>query len=150
MEQFKDKFYLNFIADDRWMYLLTGLKTTFIITIFALIIGLIIGFIVAIIRASADKTGKFKIANAICKIYLAIVRGTPIMIQLLIMYYIIFVSPDVSKTFVAIIAFGVNSGAYVAEIMRSGIMSIDTGQTEAGRSLGLSHFETMRYIGLCK
>lgn len=146
MEQFKDKFYLNFIADDRWMYLLTGLKTTFIITIFALIIGLIIGFIVAIIRASADKTGKFKIANAICKIYLAIVRGTPIMIQLLIMYYIIFVSPDVSKTFVAIIAFGVNSGAYVAEIMRSGIMSIDTGQTEAGRSLGLSHFETMRYI----
>lgn len=146
MEHFKDTFYLNFIKDDRWLYLLNGLKVTFIITIFAVLIGIIIGFIIAIIRSSADKTGKLKIANAVCKIYLTVIRGTPVMIQLLIMYYIIFISPDISKTFVAIMAFGFNSGAYVAEVVRSGIMSIDAGQFEAGRSLGFSYIETMRYI----
>ncbi|SHI36332.1 amino acid ABC transporter permease [Parasporobacterium paucivorans] len=146
MENFSEKFINNFITDDRWVYLFEGLKTTFVITFFALIIGVVLGFVVAVIRTSADKTGKLKIPNAICKLYLTIVRGTPVMIQLLIIYYVIFTSPNVSKVFVAVIAFGINSGAYVAEIVRSGINSIDSGQFEAGRSLGLSYLETFRFI----
>lgn len=146
MEEFINKFNNNFIVDDRWMYLVNGLKTTFIITFFAILLGIVIGFVIAIIRSTSDKTGKLKIANAICKIYLTIIRGTPILIQLLIIYYVIFTSPNMSQVVVAIIAFGVNSGAYVAEIVRSGIMSVDSGQFEAGRSLGFGYLETMRYI----
>lgn len=146
MKEFINKFNNNFIVDDRWMYLVNGLKTTFIITFFAILLGIVIGFVIAIIRSTSDKTGKLKIANAICKIYLTIIRGTPILIQLLIIYYVIFTSPNMSQVVVAIIAFGVNSGAYVAEIVRSGIMSVDSGQFEAGRSLGFGYLETMRYI----
>lgn len=146
MASFSERFINNFITDDRWIYLVQGLKTTFIVTFFALIIGVIIGFLVAVVRTSAERTGKLKIANAVCKLYLTVVRGTPVMIQLLIIYYVIFTSPSVSKVFVAIIAFGINSGAYVAEIVRSGINSIDAGQFEAGRSLGLSYMETFRFI----
>ena len=123
-----------------------GLKTTLIITVCALIIGLIIGFLVAIIRSAHDKSGSFKVLNAICRVYLTVIRGTPTMIQLLIMYYIVFGSVDVSKRLVAILTFGINSGAYVAEIIRSGIMSVDQGQFEAGRSLGLTYVQTMWYI----
>ena len=126
---------MNFIKDDRYTWLLDGLKNTMIITVFALLIGICIGFLVAIIRSSHDKSGNFKIANSICRVYLTVIRGTPTMIQLLIMYYIVFGSVDVSKRLVAILTFGINSGAYVAEIIRSGIMSVDQGQFEAGMFL---------------
>ena len=150
LDAFKEKFYVNFIVDNRWRYITEGLGTTFIVTIFAILLGVALGFIVALIRSTADKTGKksfiVKILDGLCKIYLTIIRGTPTMIQLLIMYYIVFSSPNISKRFVAILAFGINSGAYVAEIIRSGIMSIDIGQSEAGRSLGLSYAQTMVHI----
>lgn len=146
MSGFKESFYQNFIEKDRWQYLLTGLENTLLITIFAVLIGVAIGFLVAIIRASHDKNGSLKILNFICRVYLTVIRGTPTMIQLMITYYIIFASVNVSKIFVAGCAFGINSGAYVAEIVRSGIMSIDQGQFEAGRSLGFNYVQTMRLI----
>lgn len=146
MSGFKESFYQNFIEKDRWQYLLTGLENTLLITIFAVLIGVAIGFLVAIIRASHDKNGSLKILNFICRVYLTVIRGTPTMIQLMITYYIIFASVNVSKIFVAVCAFGINSGAYVAEIVRSGIMSIDQGQFEAGRSLGFDYVQTMRLI----
>lgn len=146
MSGFKESFYQNFIEKDRWQYLLTGLENTLLITVFAVLIGVVIGFLVAIIRASHDKNGSLKILNFICRVYLTVIRGTPTMIQLMITYYIIFASVNVSKIFVAVCAFGINSGAYVAEIVRSGIMSIDQGQFEAGRSLGFNYVQTMRLI----
>ena len=146
MSGFKESFYQNFIEKDRWQYLLTGLENTLLITIFAVLIGVAIGFLVAIIRASHDKNGSLKILNFICRVYLTVIRGTPTMIQLMITYYIIFASVNVSKIFVAVCAFGINSGAYVAEIVRSGIMSIDQGQFEAGRSLGFNYVQTMHLI----
>ena len=142
----KEDFYLNFIKDDRYLWLLDGLKTTLFITVFAVIVGLIIGFLVAIIRSAHDKSGSFKILNAVCRVYLTVIRGTPTMIQLLIMNFVIFGSVSINKIIVGGLAFGINSGAYVAEIVRSGIMSIDQGQTEAGRSLGLNFSQTMRLI----
>ena len=148
-------FYLNFIQDDRWKYLLTGLQNTLTITFFALIIGVVIGVVVAIVRSSHDKiigemrpgAGRvlLKLADVICRIYLTVFRGTPVVVQLMIMYYIIFASSR-NGVAVAILAFGVNSGAYVAEIFRSGIMAIDNGQFEAGRSLGFNYVRTMQYI----
>ena len=107
--------------------------------------GIVLGFLVAIIRSTHDKHGGLNILNFICKVYLTIWRGTPTMVQLLIMYYIILVALD-NKILVAVIAFGLNSAAYVAEIVRSGIMSVDEGQFEAGRSLGLNYTQTMRLI----
>ena len=142
----KDSFYQNFIADDRWKYLTDGLKNTLLITILAILIGIVLGFIVAIIRATHDKTGKMKILNFFAKIYLTVIRGTPVVVQLLIIYFVIFGSVNINKIFVAVLAFGLNSGAYVAEIVRSGIMSIDNGQFEAGSSLGLSYRQTMTSI----
>ncbi|MFI3170430.1 MAG: amino acid ABC transporter permease [Faecalibacterium sp.] len=120
------------------MYLLSGLRNTLIIAFFACIFGVSLGFVVAYIRTSHDKTGKFKIGNALCKLYLTIIRGTPSMVQLMLIYYVILVSMN-NKILVAVIAFGINSGAYVAETFRAGIMSIDPGQMEAARSLGLSY-----------
>ena len=143
---FKDSFYENFIVDDRWKYLTDGLKNTLLITILAILIGIILGFIVAIIRATHDKTEKMKILNFFAKIYLTIIRGTPVVVQLMIIYFVIFGSVNINKVFVAVLAFGLNSGAYVAEIVRSGIMSIDNGQFEAGSSLGLSYRQTMTSI----
>lgn len=143
---FVDKFKQNFVEDNRWIYLVKGLGNTLIITICAAIIGIILGFIVAIIRSWHDKHGGLFIANFICRLYLTIIRGTPAMVQLLIIYYVIFAQVSVNKIVAAIIAFGINSGAYVAEIVRSGIMSIDAGQEEAGRSLGLSFSQTMVHI----
>lgn len=143
---FAEKFKQNFITDNRYLYLVKGLENTFIITIFAAVIGVVLGFLVAIIRSWHDKNGGLKIPNAICQLYLTVVRGTPAMVQLLIIYYVIFASVNVNKIVAAVIAFGLNSGAYVAEIVRSGIMSIDNGQFEAGRSLGLGFTPTMRKI----
>lgn len=113
------------------------------ISLFAVIVGVVLGFLVAIIRSTHDKTGKLKLLNLVAKVYLTVVRGTPVMVQLLIVYYVIFAAVDINKVLVAILAFGINSGAYVAEIVRSGIMSIDQGQFEAGRSLGLNYRQTM-------
>jgi His/Glu/Gln/Arg/opine family amino acid ABC transporter permease subunit len=137
----------NFIVENRWKYLVDGLWVTLAVTFGAVVIGIIIGFIVAIIRATHDKTGKLRIANAICRVYLTVIRGTPVVVQLLIIYFIVFGSVrKISQVLVAIIAFGINSGAYVAEIFRSGIISIEAGQFEAGRSLGFNYTQTFWYI----
>lgn len=151
----KEDFILNFIDQDRWKFLTTGLKNTLIITFWALLLGILLGVIVAIIRASYDKTAPtmrkgikkfiFWLVNGVCKIYLTVIRGTPVVVQLMIMYYIIFATSR-NSIMVAVLAFGINSGAYVAEIVRSGIMSVDAGQFEAGRSLGFNHVKTMYYI----
>ncbi|MBR6336097.1 MAG: amino acid ABC transporter permease [Ruminococcus sp.] len=141
-----DSFKQNFLEQDRWKYLTDGLITTLEITVFAVLIGFVLGFLVAIIRSTHDKTGRHKIANFICKIYLTVIRGTPMVVQLLITYFVIFGSVNIDKILVAVLAFGFNSGAYVAEIVRSGIMSIDNGQFEAGRSLGLNYRQTMTSI----
>lgn len=156
-KELSDEFVLNFIKDNRWEWIVEGLKNTMIITLFATLIGIAIGVIIAIVRSTYDKnidTLKKKkslgyyllsIFNAICKIYLTIIRGTPVVLQLLIMYFVIMVSSN-NDILIAIVAFGVNSGAYVAEIFRGGIMSIDKGQFEAGRSLGFNYIQTMIYV----
>ena len=152
-----DEFYANFIEKARWQFLAEGLLTTLEVTFFAILLGVIIGIIVAAVRSTYDQRyrymhkgfGKalFAFANWLCKAYLTIIRGTPVTVQIMIAYYVIFASSR-AKVLVAILAFGFNSGAYVAEIMRSGIMSVDIGQTEAGRSLGFSYLKTMYYIVL--
>ena len=138
--------YLNFIKDNRWKYIVNGLGTTLQITFFAVILGIALGFLIAVIRSTYDKTGKGKILNFLAKVYLTVIRGTPVLVQLLIIYFVVFASVDINKIIVAVMAFGINSGAYVAEIIRSGIMSIDDGQFEAGRSLGFNYTQTMIYI----
>ena len=145
-QTFQDKFYNNFIAEDRWKYIWDGLGVTLKVTFFAVLLGIVLGFLVAIVRSTYDRTGKLKLLNAICKLYLTVFRGTPVEVQLLIIYFVIFGSVDISKILVAVLAFGINSGAYVAEIFRSGIMSIDNGQFEAGRSLGFNYTQTMVHI----
>jgi len=157
-EDIKDSFVKTFITDDRWEQLLEGLGVTLQITFFAALMGIVIGFIIASVRSTYDKLllghkcrsfGDviLKIFNFICNIYITVIRGTPIVIQLMIMYFIIFGSSR-NGILAAIIAFGLNSGAYVAEIVRSGIMSIDKGQFEAGRSLGFNYLQTMIHIVL--
>ncbi|MDP4118550.1 MAG: amino acid ABC transporter permease [Bacillota bacterium] len=139
------KFYETFIVADRYKTLITGLEKTMIITVGALAIGVIIGTIVAIIKVFAQDNPKLKLFDIICNIYLTVIRGTPVVVQLFISYFIIFVSAK-NGTWVATVTFGINSGAYVAEIIRSGIMAVDSGQMEAGRSLGFSHVQTMKMI----
>ena len=141
----KDAIYQNLIAGDRWKYIANGLGVTLRITLFAVLIGIVLGFLVAVVRSTYEKTHKLKLLNLICQVYLTVIRGTPMVVQLLIMYYIVFVSVT-SKIMVASLAFGINSGAYVAEIIRGGIQSIDNGQFEAGRSLGFNYPQTMIYI----
>ena len=146
MDNFTASFYQNFIEDDRWKYITDGLFNTLRITFFAVLIGIFLGFLIAVVRSTYDKTHKLGVLNALCKVYLTVIRGTPVLVQLLIIYFVVFGSVKIDKTLVAVIAFGINSGAYVAEIVRSGIMSIDQGQTEAGRSLGFNYPQTMFYI----
>lgn len=141
----KDAIYQNLIAEDRWKYIANGLGVTLRITLFAVLIGIVLGFLVAVVRSTYEKTHKLKLLNLLCQVYLTVIRGTPMVVQLLIMYYIVFVSVT-SKIMVASLAFGINSGAYVAEIIRGGIQSIDNGQFEAGRSLGFNYPQTMIYI----
>ncbi len=155
LSDLQDDFYLNFIKEDRYLYLLRGLWMTLKITFFAVLLGIALGVIAAIVRSTHDKNisemrpglGRvlLKISNALVKLYLTVIRGTPVVVQLMITYYIIFAS-STNQMLVAVLAFGINSGAYVAEIIRSGIMSIDNGQFEAGRSLGLNYIQTMTYI----
>ena len=155
LESLKLGLYQTFILDDNYQYFIKGLGTTLIVTIFALVLGVILGVIVAVIRSAYDQQPEkkkglpLKILNGICKVYLTVIRGTPMMVQLLIMWFIVWASArstDSNMLRCAILAFGINSGAYVAEIFRSGIMSIDKGQMEAGRSVGLTYAATMRYI----
>lgn len=152
---FGEKFQFVFLETDRWKYLLNGLGITLKLTFCAVLLGIAIGVLIAIIRSTHDKNGKsmrmglgkvvLSILDAVCKLYLTVIRGTPVVVQLMIMYYVILASSR-NKVLVATLAFGINSGAYVAEIFRSGIMSIDEGQFEAGRSLGFNFVQTMRYI----
>ncbi len=145
-EKLKTDIYNVLIKDSNYKHITNGLGVTVKITLAALLIGLLLGFFVAIIRSTHDKTGKVKLLNAVCKLYLTVFRGTPVIVQLLIIYYLWLGKMGVHENLAAIIAFGLNSGAYVAEIVRSGIMSIDNGQFEAGRSLGFNYFRTMVYI----
>ncbi len=145
MNYFTAKFAETFIEDDRYIFFLTGLKNTLVITICAALLGIVIGFLVAIVRTTYERTGKLKILDILCRVYLTVIRGTPTTVQLLIMYYIV-MSSSTNKVLIAIVTFGINSGAYVAEIVRSGIMSIDKGQFEAGRSLGFNYVQTMWYV----
>lgn len=155
--EFKDVFTLCFIDGDRWKWLVEGFINSIIITVLAIVIGLVFGIVLAAIRSSYDKNeeslklkGGFgyyalKILNGIAKIYITVIRGIPVVVQLMIWYFVILVSQD-NDTVIAIIAFGFNSAAYVAEIFRGGIMSIDNGQFEAGRSLGFNYVQTMIHI----
>ncbi|WP_287414519.1 ABC transporter substrate-binding protein/permease [Ruminobacter sp.] len=143
---FTDKFSNNFIKEDRWKMLVSGLMTTIIISVFSAIIGLLGGTVMAVIRIMNNRTGNFRILNFLIRMYVNIIRGTPVMVQLLIIYYIIFASVDISKIVVAIVAFGLNSMAYTEEIIRAGMKSVPTGQFEAGYALGLKPFTIIRHI----
>lgn len=145
--------YQTFIYQDRWKFFTDGLKITFIVTIGALILGIIIGLIIAIIRTTRESFVNKKppiilrAVDGFCKLYLTVIRGTPMMVQLLIMGFVIMVpKTEIGMVLCGIITLGINSGAYVAEIARSGLMSINAGQTEAGRSLGFNYIQTMWYI----
>ena len=142
-EELKAQFILNFITDDRWMSLLKGLVVTLKVTFFAVILGFVLGFSVAIVRDVYENTKKLKALNFLCNVYLTVIRGTPVVVQLLIIYFVIFSSIKIDKSIAAVLAFGINSGAYQAEIFRSGINSIPKGQMEAGRSLGFNYRQTM-------
>ena len=144
----------TFIDDDRWQIFLKGFGVTIRVAVLALLIGIVLGVLVAIVRTQHDsrRAGTrgvgnvlLNVADAICRLYLTVIRGTPMMVQLMIMYFVIFSSTR-RDILVAILAFGINSGAYVAEIVRSGIMSVDQGQMGAGRSLGMNYKQTMRHI----
>lgn len=154
-ESFKADFNLNFIQGDRWKFLLDGLGATLTITLLSGLLGILIGVVIAMVRSTYDKTAEgarktigrrlFGLVDWVCRVYLTVLRGTPVVVQLMIIYFVIFASAD-NGTMVAALAFGLNSGAYVAEIVRGGIMSIDNGQFEAGRSLGFNYVQTMRFI----
>ena len=151
----KAEFVLNFVEKNRWKLLVSGLENTLLISLLACLIGIVIGVVIAVVRTTWDNTGSkmrrgparwlLAFFNRVCVIYTTVIRGTPMVIQLLIMYYVIFASSS-NGLAVAIFSFGLNSGAYVSEIFRSGIMSIEKGQMEAGRSLGLNYLQTMWYI----
>ena len=153
--EFKKDFITCFIEKDRYKFILNGLLNTIKLAVVALVLGIVIGTIIALIRTGHDKNieemdkgikkALLKIGNSICKLYVTVIRGTPVMIQIMIMFFVIFSSARDGMP-VAMLTFGINSGAYVAEIIRAGIMSIDVGQFEAGRSLGLNYYKTMRYI----
>lgn len=150
INKLKKDFNQNFIEYDRWKTIVTGLWTTIKLTIFALLIGIVLGFLVAFVRVTYLKNTKkgilLKILNFIAELYLTVTRGTPVVVQIMIIYFVIFMPIGIDKFVAAVICFGLNSGAYVAEIVRGGIMSIDVGQTEAGRSLGFNYMQTMWYI----
>ena len=131
----------TFVVDGRWQWFVRGLGYTLLISLFSVLLGLVIGILMALMRLS-----KSKILRAVSGIYIDIIRGTPTMVQLLIIYFVIFANVHIDKWVVGFIAFGINSGAYIAEIVRGGILSVNIGQTEAGRSLGMTHKQTMASI----
>ena len=143
--------YQTFVYQDRWTWYVDGLKVTFLVTIGALILGIIIGMLIAVVRTAHDsqRAGKHNpvlgVLNAVCKVYLTVIRGTPMMVQLLIMGFVIFASSR-NFTMIGTLTLGINSGAYVSEIIRGGLMAVDGGQMEAGRSLGMGYLDTMRFV----
>ena len=141
-----DSFYMSVIYDNRYEYILEGLGNTLLISLFAVIIGIIIGIVIALIRTNYEKNGKMKFLNSLAKFYVNVVRGTPVILQLMIIYYVIFETVDINIVLVGVIAFGINSGAYVSEIIRAGINSVPDGQMEAGYAHGLKYGQVMRYI----
>ena len=143
---FADDFYRNFILDHRWRYLSNGLLLTLEITFFAVLLGVVLGFSVALVREAHRSTGKFRLLSAIGGVYLTVIRGTPVVVQLILIYFGVFASVRIPPILVAIVAFGINSGAYQAEIFRSGIEAVPRGQFEAARVLGMSGPLTMRRI----
>ena len=150
-QDFFFKFYQAFLLKDRWMQYINGVGTTLLVTALALALGVVLGSVVALVRVTHDqqrpghKNAVLGFFNAVCQVYTTIIRGTPMMVQLLIMSLVIFASSR-NYTMIGILALGINSGAYVSEIVRSGLMSVDPGQMEAGRSLGMNYFTTMRFI----
>ncbi len=150
-QEFYVKFFQAFIEADRWQQYLQGVGRTLMVTVLALVIGVVLGVLVAVIRTAHDqqRPGKHNpilgVVNWVCKLYVTVIRGTPMLVQLLIMGFVIFKSSR-SYTAIGILTLGINSGAYVAEIIRGGLMSLDPGQAEAGRSLGLNYIDTMRFI----
>lgn len=147
----KEDFIQSFVEGDRWLLYLKGVGVTLEVAAMALVLGIILGVLVAVIRTTHDQQRPghsnpvLGALNGVCQVYTTVIRGTPIMVQLLIMYFVIFASTR-NQIAVAMLTFGVNSGAYVSEIIRGGIMSVDKGQMEAGRSLGLPYVTAMRYI----
>jgi His/Glu/Gln/Arg/opine family amino acid ABC transporter permease subunit len=141
-----DRVYMSLIAQNRYMYIVNGFWNTLLMALFSCLLGIIIGLLISIIKVIPKKTFLGHVADKFADCYLTIIRGTPVVVQLMIIYFVIFSSVNIPKLIVAIIAFGINSGAYVAEIIRSGILAVDRGQMEAGRSLGLNYGSTMRYI----
>ena len=146
LENIGHDLYTSLIYDKRYMYILTGLKNTLIISLFAVIIGFLLGTIIALINDSNEKNGNFKILSTLGRWYVNVIRGTPMLLQLMIIYYVIFKSVDISPILVGIIAFGLNSSAYVSEIIKSGINSVDTLQYESALSLGFNYSKTMIYV----
>lgn len=145
LENLQDSFYNAIIPDQRYLAYLNGLKITLLISFFAILLGIAIGVLVAVVKVTAMNSGARWLV-ALCNVYINIIRGTPLMVQLLIIYNLIFTSRNTNELVVGAVCFGINSGAYVAEIIRAGIESIDRGQMEAGRSLGLNYLQTMRMI----
>ena len=146
LENIGHELYKSLIYDKRYMYILTGLKNTLIISLFAVIIGFLLGTIIALINDSNEKNGNFKILSTLGRWYVNVIRGTPMLLQLMIIYYVIFKSVDISPVLVGIIAFGLNSSAYVSEIIKSGINSIDTLQYDSALSLVFNYSKTMIYV----
>lgn len=146
MQNIQDILYKTFIYDDRYLFFLEGLKYTLIIAFFSILLGLFLGILTSIIRDYHKETKKLKILSKICDIYVYVIRGTPTILQLMILYYVVFKTSTLSPTVVGTIAFGINSGAYVSEIFRAGFEGIDKGQREASKTLGLNYIKTMRYV----
>jgi len=141
LETFIFEFERTFITGSRWMLFADGIRVTLVLSLFSVLLGLLIGILLAL-----GKLSKFKLLQWVCDLYIDVIRGTPTMVQLLIIYFVIFASINIDRQIVAVIAFGINSSAYVAEIIRGGILSVNKGQTEAGRSLGLTGTQTMTHI----
>jgi len=145
-ETVKRRLYINFVVDDRYMYIVRGLGITLEVTAGAALIGIVIGLFIAVVKVASKQNRALRPLEWAANVYLTVIRGTPVTVQILISYFVIFVAVDIDKTVVAILAFGINSGAYVAEIFRAGIQAVDIGQTEAGRSIGLTYYKTMRFV----
>lgn len=147
LKEICDSFYKAILVKERYKFILTGIENTLAISLISVIIGVVIGVIIAIINSYNKETKKAKILSKLCKLYVSIIRGTPVLLQLMIIYYVVLKDvKDLNLILVAALAFGINSGAYVAEIIRAGIESIDKGQMEAGRSLGFNYFQTLKLI----
>ena len=146
MELIRENIYNSFIYQDRYKYYLTGLGNTLIMAFFACLIGVILGLILSLVIDYNEKTGKLYLLSTFARMYIEIIRGTPALLQLMILYYIIFKSVNINIVVVGIISFGLNSGAYVSQIIRSGLISIPKGQEEASTMLGFNYFQTMKYV----